>query len=65
MICFCVCARDHQWDDPKAEVVCRCGRVLEGMTVAERDEAIAAHKKAEEKMLAVNDWDPIHNFFKD
>lgn len=65
MICFCRCARDHQWEDPMAVVQCRCGKILDPMTVAERAEAIARHEAAGRRMMAANGLEPTHNFFKE
>ena len=67
MICFCTCARDHKWEDT-ATVVCRCGRVLEPMTIAEHAEAVARHEesgKRLQKALATCDWDSTCHHFKD
>ncbi len=65
MICFCQCARDHQWDDPKAVVQCGCGRILEAMSVAEHAEAVARHKANGKRMLEANDMEPFIQLFRD
>lgn len=70
MICFCVCARDHEWHpdscpNPAAIVRCRCGRVLEPMTLAEHAEAVAQHEAVGKRMLAANDMEPFIHLFKD
>ncbi len=65
MICFCQCARDHQWDDSTAVVQCRCGRILECMTIAEHAEAVAQHEAVGKRMLEANGLEPSHNSFKD
>ncbi len=59
MICFCQCARDHTWDDPTAEAYCLCGRILEGMTIAEHAEAVARHEATGKRMLEVNTLKPF------
>ena len=71
MICFCVCARDHEWhpdscpNSPNTTVTCRCGRVLEPMTLAEHTEAIAQHEATGLRMLAANDMEPFIHLSKD
>jgi len=64
MICFCQCARDHQWDE-NAQAYCQCGRALEPMTAAEHAEAVAQYVATRKCLMAANDWAPLHNFFKD
>lgn len=65
MICFCQCARDHQWDDPTAVVQCRCGRILEPMSVAEHAEAVSQHEAAGKRMLEANNMEPFIQLFRD
>lgn len=65
MICFCVCARDHKWEDPTAIVQCRCGKILEPMTVAEHAEAVARHEAIGKRMLEANTVEPFIQLFRD
>jgi hypothetical protein len=63
MICFCVCARDHEWDRGTAQ--CRCGRILDPMTTTEHAEAVAQHEATGRRMLAANTMEPFIRLFKD
>jgi hypothetical protein len=65
MICFCVCARDHKWDNPNAVVQCRCGRILEPMTEAEHAEAVRRHEEVGMRIAAANDMEPFIRLFRD
>jgi hypothetical protein len=65
MICFCQCARDHTWEDPTAIVQCRCGRILESMSVAEHAEAVAQHEASGRRMLEANNMEPFIQLFQD
>jgi hypothetical protein len=65
MICFCICARDHTWDDPNTVVWCRCGRRLDPMTVTEHAEAVAQHEAVGKRLMAANGLESTHKFFKD
>ncbi len=64
MICFCQCARDHKWDGD-GQAYCRCGRRLDPQTIAEHAEAVVRHEADGKRLMAANDWEPLHNFFKD